>query len=123
MAEAAALRADHGILDYLHLNDNSRSWDDDMIFGSVHASEHLELLYWVLRSGYAGWLTLDIFPYREEKIPAASESFAWVRAMIERIEARGMAQIAEVVKRGEGADSVRLARELLTEGVRGGRRA
>ncbi|HUJ75937.1 MAG TPA: TIM barrel protein, partial [bacterium] len=114
MAEAAALLADHGILDYVHLNDNSRSWDDDMIFASLHAAEHLELLYWLLRSGYAGWLTLDIFPYREEKIPAAAESFAWVRAMIERIQARGLEQIASVVSRAEGTDSVRLVRELLT---------
>jgi sugar phosphate isomerase/epimerase len=117
MAEAAALLADHGILDYVHLNDNTRSWDDDMIFASVHAAEHLELMYWLLRTNYSGWLTLDIFPYREEKIPAASESFAWVRAMIERVQARGLPAIAEVVRRGEGTDSVRLVRELLTGGA------
>jgi sugar phosphate isomerase/epimerase len=116
MAEAAALLADHKLLDYIHLNDNSRSWDDDMIFASVHASEHLELVYWLLRTGYAGWLTLDIFPYREEKIPAASESFAWVRAMITRIEKRGLPAVGEIVRRGEGTDSVRLVRELLMGG-------
>jgi xylose isomerase len=117
MAEAAALLADHKILDYLHLNDNYRSWDDDMIFASVHAAEHLELIYWLLRKNYSGWLTLDIFPYREEKIPAASESFAWVRAMIGRLEARGLPAIGEVVRRGEGTDSVRLVRELLMGGA------
>ena len=85
-----------------------------MIFASVHAAEHLELIYWLLRTGYAGWLTLDIFPYREEKIPAASESFAWVRAMIERIEARGSpGEIGEVVRRGKARIRVRLVRELL----------
>jgi sugar phosphate isomerase/epimerase len=114
MAEAAALLADHGVLDYVHLNDNTRSWDDDMLFASVHAAEHLELVYWLLRSGYKGWLTLDIFPYREEKIPAAVESFAWVRLMIERLQARGLEAIGEIVSRGEGTDAVRLVRELLT---------
>jgi xylose isomerase len=113
MAEAAAFLADYGMLDYLHLNDNGRSWDDDMIFGSVHAAENLELAYWLARSGYAGWLTLDIFPYREEKVPAASESFAWLRTMLERVEERGVESITEIVRRGEGTDSVRLARELL----------
>jgi len=117
MAEAAALLADHGLLDYVHLNDNTRSWDDDMMFASVHAAEDLELIYWLLRTGYAGWLTLDIFPYREEKVPAASESFAWVRAMIQRIQARGLPQIAQIVRAGEGTDAVRLVRELLM-GVR-----
>jgi xylose isomerase len=113
MAEAAALLADHGVLDYLHLNDNYRSWDDDMIPASVHVSETLELVYWLLRSGYKGWLTLDIFPYREEKVPAAEESFAWVRTLIESIKQRGLDSISEVVRRGEGTDSVRLVRELL----------
>ena len=114
MAEAAALLADHGVLDYLHLNDNYRSWDDDMIPASVHIPETLELVYWLLRTGYKGWLTLDIFPYREEKIPAAEESFAWVRTLIESIRHRGLDAITEIVRRGEGTDSVRLVRELLS---------
>ena len=114
MAEAAALLADHGVLDYLHLNDNYRSWDDDMIPASVHVPETLELVYWLLRTGYKGWLTLDIFPYREEKIPAAEESFAWVRTLIESIRHRGLDAITEIVRRGEGTDSVRLVRELLS---------
>ena len=113
MAEAAALLADHGVLDYLHLNDNYRSWDDYMIPASVHVPETLELVYWLLRTGYKGWLTLDIFPYREEKIPAAEESFAWVRTLIESIKHRGLDSITEIVRRGEGTDSVRLVRELL----------
>jgi sugar phosphate isomerase/epimerase len=113
MAEAAALLADHGVLDYIHLNDNYRSWDDDMIPASVHIPETLELVYWLLRTGYKGWLTLDIFPYREEKIPAAEESFAWVRMLIESIKRRGLDSITEIVRRGEGTDSVRLVRELL----------
>ncbi len=113
MAEAAALLADHGILDYLHLNDNYRSWDDDMMPASVHVSETLELVYWLLRKGYKGWLTLDIFPYREEKVPAAVESFEWVRALMESVQARGLDAVTDVVRRGEGTDSVRMVRELL----------
>jgi sugar phosphate isomerase/epimerase len=119
MAEAAALLADHGVLDYVHLNDNYRTWDDDLIFSSVHVVESLELVYWLLRSNYKGWLTLDIFPYREEKVPAARESFEWVRAMIDRVQKRGLDTITGIVKRGEGTDSIRLARELLL-GISGG---
>jgi sugar phosphate isomerase/epimerase len=113
MAEAAALLADHGVLDYVHLNDNYKSWDDDMIVASVHVTEYLEFIYWLLRLGYAGWLTLDIFPYREHKIPAAIESLAWVRSLIESVEAKGLNAITEIVRRGEGTDSVRLVREML----------
>jgi sugar phosphate isomerase/epimerase len=118
VAEAAALLADHGVLDYLHLNDNYKCWDDDMIVASVHVTEYLEFIYWLLRLGYTGWLTLDIFPYREHKVPAANESLAWLRSLIEIVEAKGLAAITEIVRRGEGTDSVRLAREMLLAGPR-----
>jgi sugar phosphate isomerase/epimerase len=113
MAEAVALLSDHGILDYVHLNDNHRDWDDDLIPGTVHVPEFLELAYWLLRSGYKGWLTLDIFPYREEKIPAAVESFEWIRHVLTAVQERGLDAITEIVRRGEGTDSVRLVREML----------
>ncbi len=113
MAEATALLAEYGILDYIHLNDNYRTWDDDMIASSIHVPEALELFYWLRRVKYQGWLTLDIFPYREEKIPAAEESFAWMRALVDRVEARGLDAITKVVRKGEGTDSVKLVREML----------
>jgi xylose isomerase len=113
MAEAVALLSDHGILDYVHLNDNHRDWDDDLIPGTVHVPEFLELAYWLVRSGYKGWLTLDIFPYREEKVPAAIESFEWLRHALGCVQERGIDAITEIVRRGEGTDSVRLVREML----------
>ncbi len=79
----------------------------------MHVPEFLELAYWLVRSGYKGWLTLDIFPYREEKVPAAIESFAWLRHALGRVQEKGMDAITEVVRRGEGTDSVRLVREML----------
>jgi len=71
VSEAAALLAQYGKLDYLHFNDNYRSWDDDMMVGSVHLVEYLELAYWLRKLNYKGWLTLDIFPYREMMVEAA----------------------------------------------------
>ncbi len=113
VAEAAALLADHGALDYIHWNDNYRGWDDDLIPATVHQAEFLEIAYWLRRLGYQGWLTLDVFPYREEKVAAAEESFAWIRELFDAVEERGVAAITEIVRRGEGTESVRLVRELL----------
>jgi Sugar phosphate isomerases/epimerases len=45
VAEAAAVLSDFGRkLFHMHFSDNYRSWDDDMIVGSVHFAEFLELL-------------------------------------------------------------------------------
>ena len=75
VAESAALLHYFGNkLMYMHFNDNWRLWDDDMTVGSVHTIEMLELLYWLDRLDYTGWYALDILPYRENGIRAASES-------------------------------------------------
>ena len=113
VAEAAALLADYGALDYIHWNDNYRAWDDDMIPASVHQAEFLEIAYWLRRVGYRGWLTLDVFPYREDKVAAAEESFAWIRELFAAVEERGLDAITAIVRRGEGTEAVRLVRELL----------
>lgn len=64
--EAAALLAREGKLFQVHLNDNYRDWDHDLMVGTVHLWETLEFLYWVAKSGYDGWYIMDVFPYRED---------------------------------------------------------
>ena len=114
-AEAAALLHANGRkrLFYVHLNDNYGLWDDDMIVGSVRVIELMEFLYWLRRLDYRGWLTLDVFPYREEGLAAARESFAWVGDLLRIIEQAGPEEIERVLLAADGAESVRLARRLL----------
>jgi xylose isomerase len=63
-AEAAVLLHRAGKLFQVHLNDNYRDWDHDLIIGSVTFWETLEFFYWLARCGWKGWHILDIFPYR-----------------------------------------------------------
>ncbi len=113
MAEAAALLADNRMLSYLHLNDNYCMWDDDLLVSSIHVVEYLELIYWLKRLKYEGWLTLDIFPYREDKVPAAQNSFEWIRFLFERIESTGMEKIENVIKSADANMVSGLVREML----------
>jgi len=114
MAEAAALLADYGKLDYIHLNDNYRAWDDDMMVSSVHLVEYLELVYWLKKMNYKGWLTIDIFPYREQKVPAAEECFTWLDFLFQAVEKVGLKRIGDVIKQAEGTLSSKLVREMLS---------
>jgi len=114
MAAAVALLASHGKLDYFHFNDNYRSWDDDMIVASVHLVETLELMYWIKRVGYKGWLSLDMFPYREDKVQAAIQAREWMKALLAAIDRVGMDKIDKVIKGNEGTEAVALVREALT---------
>jgi sugar phosphate isomerase/epimerase len=110
-AEAAALLADHGKLDYLHLNDNWRAWDDDMMVGSVNLVEYLELVYWLKRVNYKGWLTLDIFPYREDGVRAATECREWMEGLFRAVDRVGMDQFAEIIRQGDACSSSELVRK------------
>jgi len=113
VAEAAALLSDHGKLDYLHLNDNYRSWDDDMMVGAVHLVEYLELVYWLRRLEYRGWLTLDIFPYREDGVRAANQCREWIEALFRSVDRAGMAAFAQVVQRADATEASALVRAAL----------
>ena len=80
IADSAVLCNRCNKLFYLHLNDNYREWDDDMIVGSVHVWETLEFCYWLNKIGYNGWHMLDIYPYRQDAIQAAEESIRNLKA-------------------------------------------
>jgi sugar phosphate isomerase/epimerase len=72
-AEAAVLLHRAGKLFQVHLNDNYRDWDHDLILGSVTFWETLEFFYWLARCGWDGWYILDIFPYRIDGSGALQE--------------------------------------------------
>jgi len=113
VSEAAALLSSFGKLDYLHLNDNYRSWDDDMMVGSVHLVEYLELVYWLKRLNYQGWLTLDIFPYREDGVKAAKQCKEWIKALFRAIDRVGMESFAEAIKNADACASIELVRQAI----------
>jgi sugar phosphate isomerase/epimerase len=62
--EAVVLLHRAGKLFQVHVNDNYRDWDHDLIVGSVTFWETLEFFYWLRRCGWDGWYILDIYPYR-----------------------------------------------------------
>ena len=65
-AECAVLAFKENRLLQIHLNDNYRDWDHDLIPGTTTVWEHVEFFYWLRKLGYKGWYGLDIFPYRQE---------------------------------------------------------
>lgn len=113
VAMAAALLSEYGKLDYIHLNDNHGDWDEDMMVGSVHLVAYLELAYWLKRLDYQGWLTLDIFPYREDGVKAARECHAWMEGLFAAVDRVGMDEISAVVARGDATEASALVRRAL----------
>lgn len=114
VAESIAILARAGNrLFHIHVNDNYRLWDDDMIVASVHTIEYLEILYWLDRVGYTGYLSLDQYPYREEPERAIEESISWLRALRTAISRVGSPRIDDILRRGDATEASRMAREAI----------
>jgi len=99
---------------HLHVNDNYRSWDDDMIPGSVHTLEWMEFFYWLDRTGYDGWISLDVFAYHErDKVAVARESLAWLEALRKAAGRLDGHAVEKVLDSGDAMKATRLVREAL----------
>jgi len=114
MAEAAALLSHAGNkLFHMHFNDNYRFWDDDMIVGSVHFVEFVELLFWLKEVGYSGWYSMDQYPYREEAQGALRGSVEFLQGIEAMLDAKSMDEIRAVIAEGDAVKSTAWIRSRL----------
>lgn len=98
---------------HMHFNDNYRTWDDDMIVGSLHMVEYVELLFWLGEAGYCGWYSMDQYPYREDGARAVEESVAFLLAVEGLLSVERREQIRTLIAVGDATASTRWMRELL----------
>ncbi len=120
-AESAFLLQHYGEkLFHMHFNDNYRSWDDDLIVGSIHVVEYVELLFWLRKTGYEGWYSMDQYPYREDGAAAVRESVAFLQAVERLLTPERDAEIERLLAAGDATASTRWMRELLFGGGRPG---
>ena len=97
-AEAAALLASKGRLFYIHTNDNTGEGGDwDMISGTVHFWDWLELLCALDQIGYDGWLGGDLAPKHMGPVDAYRVNTLMVRRMTELLRRMDPEKIAELV--------------------------
>lgn len=117
VAESAVLLQHYGErLFHMHFNDNYRTWDDDMIVGSVHLVEYVELLFWLREAGYEGWYSMDQYPYREDGVAAVRESVAFLLEIEKLLTSDRCGQIRELIAKGDATESARWMRKVLFAG-------
>jgi len=81
-AESIYLAAQDGRLFSVHLNDNFKDWDWDMLPASVNFWQFLEALIWINKVEYEGWIYTDIYPFRLDPVKAISQSLHNVKRII-----------------------------------------
>lgn len=113
VAEAVVLAKRAGnLLYHMHFNDNHGSWDDDMIVSSVHFTCYVELLFWLKKTGYNGWLSMDQYPYREDAADAIAESILWVKKYEQIVDAY-YDEIDALIKENDAITTSRFLRKLI----------
>lgn len=63
---------------HVHINDNYRNWDWDMVPGLVNFWEFIEFSMYLDKVGYSEWLTADVFPARHDPIKIMDKTFEWM---------------------------------------------
>ena len=116
LAEVIALLARHHRLFHVHFNDNTRLWDDDMVIGSVHFLEVLEMLYWLDRAAYDGWLSFDPHAHLEDPTRCVEESLRYTQGMLAVMARIGPAAIEQAIATRQVTEIMALVgRELFRE--------
>lgn len=112
-AESAILLNRYKRLFHIHFNDNFSHWDDDLIVGSVHLWETLELLYWLEKINYQGWYSLDIFPYREDGLTAIRQSIRNLKVLMKAAKELDREKIDSLQKANDAAGMIEVLREAI----------
>jgi len=97
---------------HMHFNDKNASWDDATIVGAVHSIAYIETLYWLDRTGYTGWLSMDQYPYREDGAAAIGESILWLNRFDEIMQPQ-RAEIDRLIALDDAIETSRFLRKAM----------
>jgi len=104
-AKALALLAERDRLFYIHINDNNRAWDWDLIPGSVHLWDMVEFLVYMKKYKYDNWVTADMMPARVDVKKGFAQTFkVWSKfeTLAERCD---LEELVKLSREGDATDA------------------
>lgn len=113
VAQNIEVAARHNKLFMMHANDNYNMWDDDLIVGALRLTEYIEMFYSLRKVGYEGFVSVDIFPYREDAYDATKQSVLNMKKYDEAIDMIGFDKVGELIEEGDPCKTSKVIREAL----------
>jgi len=113
-AQALALAVISGRPLYIHLNDNDKFWDWDMVPGAFNLLDFLEFFYCLNRTGYDGWFGMDIFSKEIDTVKTYSFAISITKRMMAMAKKLDDDKIAELRKKRNPIDSMEYLYSILT---------
>ena len=113
VSEAICAAMARGRMFHFHMNDNWRLWDDDLIAGSVHTVEYIEMFYWLKKLGYDNYISTDQYPYREDSRDAVEQTVKWMQTFERLADRVDMPRMQAILDKNDAVASTAYMRELM----------
>ena len=102
-----------GRLFYIHINDNFRNWDWDMVPGTVNLWDYVEFAMYMKRIGYDGWITADVFPQRHDPIKIMTQTFEWMDFIFDLADRLDSQEMFRMMQEKDGLDIIAHVRDAI----------
>jgi len=112
-AQSLVLLARADKLFYVHLNDNDKLWDWDMIPGAYNFWDTIEFLYYLDRVNYNDWMAYDVYAKEIDKAETFNAVTAVTRKLQEITARLDPEKIDELLQERNPAKSMRYLYDLL----------
>lgn len=113
VAEALCALMSRKRMFHFHMNDNWKHWDDDMIAGSIHTIEFIEMFYYLKKLGYTGFISTDQYPYREDSRDAVEQTVKWMQTFERLADRVDMPRMQAILDKNDAVASTAYMRELM----------
>lgn len=112
-ADSAQLALEYGRLFGMDVNDNYRSWDDDLVAGSLHPIELFEYFHVLRKNNWQGVWQLDQFPFREDSVETANHAIDFLKAVDRGLDALDMEALKAAQAKHDAIGALRIAQKAL----------
>ncbi len=115
LAESLMVLDMHNKLYQIHLNENYKDADPDMIFGTINFWEILEFFYFLDKTDFKGWCSIDIIAPRDDRAKSLEVGVKLIykyQALVEKLIAHSD-EIDKNLKNCRFADNMDLITDIL----------
>ena len=112
-ADSAQLAIDHGRLFGMDVNDNYRSWDDDLLAGSLHPMELFEFFYVLRKNNWQGVWQLDQFPFREDSVEMANMAIDFLKSVDKALDDLDYDALSDAQANHDAMGALKIAQKAL----------
>ena len=101
----------------IHINENYKDSDPDMIFGTINFWEMLEFFYYLNQTNYNSWCTIDIISSRDDRKKAfqlAVSNTWWFKEMADKLLTH-KEKIEDNMKSYRFTDNMDILKEIIFE--------